>query len=168
MFQLYYKISISKIGAQNINIYLFDLSTNASHLLHAQFGLSFMCCGFSAAKSPGIILCMRQANERRCYNVTSSLIGWVHTQKDPWISPICFRVLPWHCDILILSPMLAKILWRMWLNKSHESTEICYIEAETNWPPFSKQHFQMHRISRINQKIKCATTHGNRCPYICN
>ena len=30
----------------------------------------------------GIILCMQPANERRRYNVTSSLIGWVHTQND--------------------------------------------------------------------------------------
>ena len=29
----------------------------------------------------GIILCMRPANARRHYNVTSSLIGWVHTQN---------------------------------------------------------------------------------------
>ena len=41
----------------------------------------------------GIILGMVSANERRCYNVTSSLIGWVHTQNDPcnivshWLSP---------------------------------------------------------------------------------
>ena len=31
----------------------------------------------------GIILCMRPANERWHYNVTSSVIGWVHTQNDP-------------------------------------------------------------------------------------
>ena len=28
-------------------------------------------------------LCMRSANERRCYNVTSCLIGWAHVQNDP-------------------------------------------------------------------------------------
>ena len=27
---------------------------------------------------------MRPANERRRYTVTPSLIGWVHTQNDPW------------------------------------------------------------------------------------
>ena len=27
---------------------------------------------------------MRPANERQHYNVTSSLIGWAHTQNDPW------------------------------------------------------------------------------------
>ena len=32
----------------------------------------------------GILLCMRPANERRRYNVTSSLIGWAHPQNDPW------------------------------------------------------------------------------------
>ena len=31
----------------------------------------------------GTILCMRQVNEWRRYNVTSSLIGWAHTQNDP-------------------------------------------------------------------------------------
>ena len=37
-------------------------------------------------RSPGTILCMRPANERRRYNVTSSLIERAHTQNDPWIS----------------------------------------------------------------------------------
>ena len=32
--------------------------------------------------STGIILRMRPANERRRYNVTSSLIDWAHTQND--------------------------------------------------------------------------------------
>ena len=32
----------------------------------------------------GIILCMHPANERWCYSVTPSLIGWVHTQNDAW------------------------------------------------------------------------------------
>ena len=32
----------------------------------------------------GIILCMRPANERRRYKVTSSLIGWAHAQNDAW------------------------------------------------------------------------------------
>ena len=34
----------------------------------------------------GIILCMRPANERQRYNVTLSLIGWVHAQNDNDIS----------------------------------------------------------------------------------
>ena len=35
-------------------------------------------------KSPGIILCMRPANKRRCYNTTPSHIDCVHAQNDPW------------------------------------------------------------------------------------
>ena len=34
-------------------------------------------------RAPGIILCMRPANERRRYNVTSFLIGWAHPRNDP-------------------------------------------------------------------------------------
>ena len=33
----------------------------------------------------GIILCMCPVNERRCYNVTLSPIGWAHTQNDLWM-----------------------------------------------------------------------------------
>ena len=33
----------------------------------------------------GIILCMSPTNERWCYTVTPSLIGWVHTQNDSWV-----------------------------------------------------------------------------------
>ena len=39
----------------------------------------------SSTTTPGIILCMGSANERRRYIVTSSLIGWTHIQNDPWI-----------------------------------------------------------------------------------
>ena len=31
-----------------------------------------------------INLCMHPANERQLYTVTLSLIGWAHTQNDPW------------------------------------------------------------------------------------
>ena len=39
-------------------------------------------------------LCMHAANERRRYNVTSSLIGWTHTQINPWTSTY---YPPMHC-----------------------------------------------------------------------
>ena len=37
------------------------------------------------SQSAGIILCMHPTNGRRRYIVTSSLIGWTHSQKDPWV-----------------------------------------------------------------------------------
>ena len=36
----------------------------------------------SKHKGPGIILCMGEANGRRRYIVTSSLIGWADTQSN--------------------------------------------------------------------------------------
>ena len=46
----------------------------------------------------GIILCMRPANERQRYIVTSSLIGWVHPQKVLWLctSPVLAVMKSWH------------------------------------------------------------------------
>ena len=32
----------------------------------------------------GIISCMHPANDRH-YIVTSSFVGWAHTQNDPWL-----------------------------------------------------------------------------------
>ena len=42
-----------------------------------------MKCRFSLAGCICKILCMRPANERRRYKVTSPLIGWAHMQNDP-------------------------------------------------------------------------------------
>ena len=42
--------------------------------------------------SAGIILCMRPANERRRYIVTSSPIGCAHAQKDPWFRARLYRI----------------------------------------------------------------------------
>ena len=45
------------------------------------------CCSTQSGLRPfhaGIILCMHPANERRRYNVTSSLIGWAHSCNDTW------------------------------------------------------------------------------------
>ena len=39
-------------------------------------------CAIILTKYSGVILWMRTTNERRLYNVTSSLIGWTHSQND--------------------------------------------------------------------------------------
>ena len=69
-----------------------------SHFYFIQKYKSDLCCGegvdgkrgFLWTKmeetSPGINLCMRPANERRRYFVTSPLIGWAQTQIDPCIA----------------------------------------------------------------------------------
>ena len=40
-----------------------------------------------------IILCVCPANERQWYIVTSSLIGWAHTQKIPAMIVFCSLIL---------------------------------------------------------------------------
>ena len=56
-----------------------------------------------------IILCMHPANERWLYNVTSSLIGWAHSQNDPCL-PALFQVMAWHPlgDKPLSEPMMTK------------------------------------------------------------
>ena len=53
-----------------------------------------------------IILRTRPANGRRRYNVTSSLIGWAHSQNDPWPLP---------------KPMLSHLISSIVLYHSHDS-----------------------------------------------
>ena len=49
------------------------------------FGESVIAvCLIIVSDASGIILGMGSANEKRCYNVTSSLIGWAHTQNDTY------------------------------------------------------------------------------------
>ena len=42
-------------------------------------------------RQQGINLCMRSANERRRYNVTSSLIIWANAQNNPWTPRFSWR-----------------------------------------------------------------------------
>ena len=49
-------------------------------------------------QGPRIILCMHPANERLCYIVTSSPIGWAHTQNDPWGSHSWEKLPIYHSD----------------------------------------------------------------------
>ena len=52
----------------------------------------------------GIILCMHPANERWCYNVMSSLIGWAHPQIDPWSN----KDIQWKYAPALLQRMITK------------------------------------------------------------
>ena len=71
--------------------YLPELSWLASSLV-IEICPPAVCC-LRIPTPGGIILCMRPANERCCFNRTSSLIGWVHTQNDPctWTNTLRLR-----------------------------------------------------------------------------
>ena len=57
----------------------------------------------------GLILCMGSANEIRCCIVTSSLIGWAHTQDDPWYAHglWCYGKTLWRHQMETFSALLA-------------------------------------------------------------
>ena len=80
-----------------------------------------------------IILYMRPANDRQCYIVTSSVIGWAHTLNDPCQSymslqpVVCCNVLRWtyflSLNVLTRWPLrdVTVILW-VW----NSSLRICF------------------------------------------
>ena len=82
---------------------------------------------------------MRPTNERR-YNVTSSLIGWAHTQNDFWINDQ-----PWICTtshvVIVLDPCNGI---------PQNSIYICYIVIEWKFDLSSANLFNINRqICRI-------------------
>ena len=95
-------------------------------------------------QSTGIILFMCPANERRRYNVTSSLIGSTHTKNDPWeqrgrqLHPTgqCqFQALGKHnitarYTLLSMQYTFTGILWQILLDKEACIRTICFL---THW-----------------------------------
>ena len=59
-------------------------------------------------RSVGILLCMRPANERRRYIVTSPPIGWAHTRNDTWK---CSKYLKHHAASEKVLPFWACSPW---------------------------------------------------------
>ena len=94
----------------------------ASYSLGLLFAIHISCCiFFSYSIFSGISLYMRPANERRRYIVTSSVIGWAHTENDLYIllnhrvsleySPAGIGVLPWRP-----TPWLMLDNWSLWVD----------------------------------------------------
>ena len=59
----------------------------------------------------GIILWMHPSKERQRYIVTSSHIGWVHTQNDPSLHSHNSCWLRIHAASTIFNPLHAELLW---------------------------------------------------------
>ena len=78
---------------------------------------------------PGLVsndnccLCMQPANERQHYNVTSSLIGWAHSQNDPWTSQ------QWQLLFVYAAPWLSPVshVWSIGINNTMPG-------ATADWP----------------------------------
>ena len=84
---------------------------------------------WSSGIESAIILGMDSANEKPCYNVTSSLIGWTYTQNDPCNS--------WQCPPVAMDVPLSIMLWKpqLWMLQCHSTLQPgCSILSDTDQP----------------------------------
>ena len=125
----------------------------------------------------GIISCMRPTNERRRYIVTSSLIGWAHTQNDPCQVMACWLLaylVPSHylnqCWHIVNWILRKKLQWNAYQNSSSFIQEDAFKNIakgrpfcaasmckQTDGVPynswFSLTHWGLDRMAAISQKI---------------
>ena len=74
----------------------------------------------------GIILFIRPANERRHYNVTSSLIGWALSPNDHWIIlEMQYSAYQYYFTIKFIFP----VIWIYIINIK----SLCYLENENSY-----------------------------------
>ena len=81
-------LSIVKIQRHHADIHSDELKVASFYHrlidLHCNISILHTCI------SPRTILCMHPANKRRRYNVTSSLIVWLHAQNDACFTTLLF------------------------------------------------------------------------------
>ena len=79
MVQILQKAFLNAFSGINISIFLYIFHWRWQVITWTNDDQIYRCI------YAGIILCMHPANERRRYNVTLSLIGWVHAKNQPCI-----------------------------------------------------------------------------------
>ena len=95
--------------------------------------------------SPQGSFCACPANERQCYNVTSSLIGWAHTQHAPCTNHC------WLCDLLVT---FQKVLENYAYNHSGDSP-VTFFKFNGYWDfqitvlDHQQAHWWLHRIRHV-------------------
>ena len=77
---------------------------------------------------------MGSANERQHYNVTSSLIGWVHTQNDPYFQD----PLHWCCMSVLLSQI-----------SSNSAVCLTVVHADNSKAPNFSDQFGVSQVARF-------------------
>ena len=76
---------VKVIYAVCVDDYILSVTMNVGWITNTR-EVWFVCETTQRCAITGIILGMGLANERRCYIVMLSLIGWAHTQHDPCIN----------------------------------------------------------------------------------
>ena len=143
-----YSVTSSLIGwAHTQN----DPSVHYSVYGLSQWEKTLKCNVFSHWLSPSIhriiplsnILCMGSANERRRYSVTSSLIGWAHTQNDPSVQYSVYGLSQWkktlHCNVF--SHWLSPYTVSYWQPSVH------LVVRPLSWQPLSVTDMTQSRCS---------------------
>ena len=115
---LYESVILDQMGNTLINL---TLQLNTVIDCRCNFSTCSNFLNWNTLRSE-LILGMDSANERRRYNVTSSLIGWAHTQNEPWRS------------ITTCYPSRIKLLIYATWNWSHYQTisSAKYSESQNN------------------------------------
>ena len=71
---------------------------------------------------------MRSANERRCYFVTFSLIGWVHTQNNP--CRLISKHFPWSCLHVNAKEPHHSMLGQHWCHQAASQVASHYLKCQ--------------------------------------
>ena len=97
----------------------------------------------------GIIPGIGSANERRRYIVTSSLVGWTHTQPDPWPEPL--RLYLRQSNFNHMSVMLFQVtVTRLFVQQLVKTNNIANINALAHyWPEI--QHWALDSLTKAQQ-----------------
>ena len=111
----------------------------------------------------GTILFMRPANERRCYDVTLSLIGRAHTQNDPCLLLLivwnCYHVASYCIPLHFIS-----LHWTLYVqNFSGEHKTYIYILCHSStliWHRWLKPYLKQDK----DLPILHSQCHGCWCP----
>ena len=96
---------------------------------------------YNSGISPG----MHPANERCCYIVTTSLIGWVHTSTDPCIWGLSWFWLPW----------IPTVFWKH--ITSNNRFEISSSELWGTYYEYSGKHWQCPDGARLWEAVSLSS-----------
>ena len=86
---------------------------------------------FTALTVAGVVLCVCPANERRRYNVTSSLSGWAHAQNDPLLGMDLHCELPFLISNKLFNGFQSIIIY--WKSSETSDSYTCKLKVELLW-----------------------------------
>ena len=107
------------------------------------------------------ILCMHPANERRCYIVTSSLIGWVYTQNFSWSWRTKYpRTFIYMLRLLNITQQLGPVILHLvW--PAIKFYWVCKVESNDNFSNKIESILIEYWRLQLNFANACSSCHAN-------